>query len=275
MPPAPSPQARAANKSILDQVLGHASSLRPSLSRSDGARLDEFLSSVREVEMNLVTQAIPAVCTTAARPTATWSEGNLPPDYDRNAHADLMIDLIALALQCDITRSVTLMMDDARSDFVYGFLPQRRFTATGSTEGTGFCGGLHGFSAAGNTNDVWATINRWFVEKLARLGGKLQAIADGPGGTVLDQSVVWFGSEMHGGNHDGLDLPLLYLGSGGGRLKVDRVIDLSNRDRKFEDLANVYLTFIRNVFDMPVQKFGVTMGSFQDAGTKTVPEIMG
>jgi hypothetical protein len=274
MPPVASPTERAANKSILDQVIGQAQSLQPSLSRTDRGRLDEFLTSVRDVEMNIVTQAVPAACTQAKRPTETYDLNLVPPDYNRNTHADIMIDLIALALQCDITRVVTIMMDDARSDFVYNFLPQRKFTAGGSTEGTGVCGNLHGFSAAGNANDVWATINRWFVEKLARLGQKLQALTDGPGGTVLDQSVIWFGSEMHGGNHDGLDLPVLYLGGGGGRLEVDQRIDLSNRDRKFEDLANVYLTFIRNVFDMPVDKFGVAMGNFADAGTKIVPEIL-
>jgi hypothetical protein len=272
--PALPPELRAINKSILDQVVKDASALQPTLSRSDGARLDEFLTSVREVERNIVSEGSPAACMLAGRPTESYAVAAVPPDYNRNKHADIMLDLVALALQCDTTRTVSFMFDDARSDFVYDFLTQRDFTPQGSTPGTGTIGGLHGLSAAGNTNSGWATINFWFVEKLARFCQKLQAMQDGPGGTVLDQSVVWFGTEMHGGNHDGLNLPLLYVGSGGARLKVNRHVDLSNRVRQSEDLANVYLTFIRKVFDMAEPSFGKPQGQFLDAGSLIVPEIL-
>src|SRR5205814_2033778 len=151
------PEVRAVNKSILDQVLKDASSLQPTLSRSDSARLDEFLTSVREVEQSIVAQGPSAACTLASRPTEAYAVGNAPPGYNRNTHADIMIDLIALALQCDVTRVVSFMFDDARSDFVYDFLTQRTFTSQGSVPGTGGIGGLHGLSAAGDSNNGWAT----------------------------------------------------------------------------------------------------------------------
>jgi hypothetical protein len=97
MGPTPPPDVRALNKSILDQVLSQASSLQPALSRSDGARLDEFLTSVREVEANIVAQALPAACWQPTTPTETYEVGNVPADYNRNTHADIMIDLVALA----------------------------------------------------------------------------------------------------------------------------------------------------------------------------------
>jgi hypothetical protein len=267
------PASLEADKSILDQVLAQAQTLQPSLSKTDRGRLDQFLTSVREVEKSIEGTGMLAACANPTRPTADYAVGNVPPDYDRGVHADQMIDLVALALQCDLTRVISFMFDDARSDFVYSFLSERMFTATGSVPGTVPCGNLHGLSSAGDLNNGYATVNRWFVEKLARLCQKLQAMPEGDT-TVLDQSVVWFGTEMHGGNHDGLDLPLLYVGSGAGRLKVDRSLDFAQRSATGEDLASVYLTFLRNVFDLPDMSFGVPMGTFVNAGKQIVPEIL-
>jgi hypothetical protein len=270
----PSPDTRPADKSILDQVLAQATALQPKLGKSDRARVDEFLTSVRTVEQNIAGVPLPPACAAITRPAESITVGNVPADYNRDDHANLMIDLVALALQCDLTRVVSFMLDDSRSDFIYNFLPMRNFTATGSTPGTGVCGGLHGLSSAGDANSGWATVNLWFVQKLLLLCQKLAAISDGPGGSVLDQSVVWFGSEMHGGNHDGLDLPALYVGDGGGRLKVDQHLDFATRRHGSEDLASVYLTFLRHVFDLPTQSFGIPQGDYATAGRVVVPEII-
>jgi hypothetical protein len=271
----PQPAQRpAGEKSVIDQVLAQAMSLQPKVSRSDRLRVDEFLSSVREVEKKIGGMALPPACTTATEPAQSYAVGNVPSDYSRDKHADIMIDLVALAFQCDLTRVVSFMLDDSRSDFNYGFVPPREFTATGSLPGGAIPGGLHGQSSSGDTNSAWATIVHWFVQKLSRLSQKLAALPEGISGSVLDQSVVWFGSEMHGGNHDGLDLPLLYVGSGGGRLEVDRRLDFAARPRQSEDLANVYLTFLRKVFDLPVTSFGMGVGEYVNAGRQLVPEIL-
>ncbi|HVU51485.1 MAG TPA: DUF1552 domain-containing protein [Polyangia bacterium] len=271
----PRPDTSAADKSILDQVLGQAQALQPALSKSDRARVDEFLTSVRAVEQNIAAMAMAPTCMSGARPAESYSVAMVPPDYNRDTHANIMIDLVTLALQCDLTRVVTFMLDDARSDFVYSFLTARDFTATGSTPSASPMplGGLHGLSASGDSNSPWATINYWFVQKLVRLCQKLQAIQDGTGGSVLDQSVVWFGTEMHGGNHDGLDLPVLYVGSGGGRLVTGQHIDFLSKPLG-EDLASVYFTFINKVFDLGAESFGVGLGDYAEAGQVIVPEIV-
>ena len=101
----------------------------------------------------------------AARAAAqTYGVGNAPAGYNRGAHATLMIDLVVMALQCDITRVVSFMLDDARSDFVYDFITERKFTATGSTPGTAPVGGYHGLQHAGETNNGFATIGWWNCE---------------------------------------------------------------------------------------------------------------
>jgi hypothetical protein len=262
-------QRRAANKSVLDLVLAHATATKPKLGASDRPRLDQFLDSVRALEKNVDAQGAVS-CTMGARPTQDFAVGNVPADYDRGKHADLMIDLVVLALQCDVTRVVSFMLDDSRSDFVYSFLTERLFTATSSTPGTAPCGGLHGTAAAGNTNNGWATINRWFVEKTARLAAILQGLPSA-GGTMLDDATIWLGSEMHGGNHDGLDLPMLTVGKGGGRLRTNQSIDFAKTPRQTERLSNLYLTFLRNVFDLSTETFGMGGRPAPPANEATAP----
>jgi hypothetical protein len=273
-PDAASVARRAANKSVLDFVLGHAASVQAKASKTDKARMDQFLTSVREVEKNIRENAGAPTCSIPMRSPSPYAVNNVPPDYNRDVHANQMIDLIVMALQCDLTRVVSFAMDDARTDYVYSFLTNRNFTPTGSAAGTGTVGGAHGTSAAGDNYDGYATLSYWFVDKLSRLCQKLAALDEGETGNVLDKSVIFFGSEMHGGNHDGLDLPILYVGSGGGRLKTDMNLDFAGRPAKGEALANVFLTFIRNVFDLPQTRFGNAIGALADDGNHVVPELI-
>jgi hypothetical protein len=274
---------RFANKSVLDAVLGHAASVRTRLGRSDHVQLDGYLASVRDLETRAADGSLALACAIGARPPQSIGVEKTPPGYDRGVHADLMIDLVAMALRCDLTRVVSFMFDDAGSDYAYDFLPRRTFTDTTSMPGTGTVGSPHLGVNTSNSDFGYATLSRWYVEKLSRLCGRLAAVAEGTG-TVLDNSVVWFGSEMHGTNQDALDLPTVYVGSGGGRLKVNQYIDFATTTRATERLANVYLTFIRNVFDLPDISFGgtgnngtilvPTPGTAFGAGTEIVPELL-
>jgi hypothetical protein len=273
--PDPLAQARRdANKSVLDYVMGHAATVQTKLGRSDRARLDQFLTSVRELEVDIQQGAMAPSCSVPMRSAESYTVNSVPPDYNRDLHANQMIDLVAMALQCDLTRVVTFALDDARSDFVYDFLYVRSFTPDGSTPTTMKDAGAHGISSAGDNNNGYATLNYWFVDKLSRLCQKLSSFIENDTFNVLDQSVVWFGSEMHGGNHDGLDLPVLYVGSGGGRLTTDQNLDLARGTTTPMPLANVYLTFIRGVFDLPVTQFGTPMGTHVGEGTTVVPELL-
>ncbi|HVZ72473.1 MAG TPA: DUF1552 domain-containing protein [Polyangia bacterium] len=277
--------ARASkNKSVLDFVAAHASSVQSQVSRSDAARLDSFLTSVRALEQKIATTpSSPAACVAPPRPTGTLTVGNVPADYNRDAHANIMIDLVVMALQCDATRVVSFMLDDVRSTFPYTFLMARDFTATGSTPTSRIVsGGPYSLNAAGETNSDYATVNFWFVEKLSRLAQKLMATPTATG-NMLDDATIWLGSEMHGPNHDGLDLPMVVVGKGGGTLQTNRYIDYAQTTRKTERLANLYLTFIKNVFRIPMTSFGGNVTPTQPLaapanaygpGTTTLPEIL-
>lgn len=254
---------RATRKSVLDFVREDATAIQPRLSYSDRTRLEQFMTSVRDLEQRVaLAPKQPMTCNLLPRPTATFGTGSVPADYNRDTHATMMIDLIVMALSCNLTRVVSFMLDDARSDFVYNFLQQRAFSATGSTPGTAPVGGYRGLAqGAGRANDGYATINWWFVSKLADLGQKLAALADGAGASVLDNTVIWFGSGMNNGVDQSFsDLPVLYLGSGGGVLKTDAHIDFATGCR----LSDVYLTFLQKVFGLPNAKFADSAGIVPD-----------
>lgn len=258
---------RMLGKSVLDFVLGDAAAVQRKLGASDRAKLDQFLSSVRSLEQRVADptmQVARAMCTVGERPSQVFGVGKVPGGYSREQHAQLMIDLVVMAFACDLTRVVSFMLDDARSDFVYNFLNERKFSATGSTETTAKVGGYHGLQHAGDNNSGFATIGWWNAQKAAELAGKLAAIKEGDG-TLLDNSVITFCSGMHSGNHDAGDIPLALIGGGGKTasgtvLKRDRYVNFAGE----QNLADVHLTVLKHVFACPETKFGASEGVIDD-----------
>jgi hypothetical protein len=263
---------QALKKSALDYIGSSTSSLQLRLSKSDSQRLGAFLASVRDIEQRVTTTPVtnPGVsCSPVTRPTQVYGVMNTPADYNRGAHATLMIDLMVMAFQCDLTRVVSFMLDDARSDFVYNFLQTRKFSPTGSTQGAGAVQGYHGLQHAGDQNDGFATITYWNMSQLNDIITKLSNIKEGTT-SVFDSAVIHAMSGMHGGNHDGLNLPVVLAGTGGGVLKTGQAINLANGSSTVtgdksvagKNLQDVHLTILNKVFGANQAQFGTAMGSF-------------
>lgn len=261
-------QTRALQKSVLDSVLGASMTLRTQLSKGDQTRVDQYMTSVRDLEklvaspsMNVTGSSMPtASCTGMPRPPEAYADMNVPADYSRETHANIMIQLVTLAFACDLTRVVSFMMDDARSEFVYSHVPMRNFNTpaagTLSSPGTGTCTDYHGLQHAGDNNDGFATITWWMASKVAAMMTALQGISEN-GGSALDGVVIHFGSGMHGGNHDGLNIPTVLLGSGGGVLKQNAYLSLNgDAPGGGARMANLHMTIFKNVFGSTVSSFG-------------------
>jgi hypothetical protein len=252
---------RKLGRSALDYVLQSATDLQRRLSASDRVRLDEFMTAARSLEKRVaepsmaVAVAAPS-CTPIARPALTAGVGQVPAGYNRDAHAKLMMDLVELAFRCDITRVVSFMLDDARSDFVYDFLKERTFTDTGSTPGERPVAGYHGLQHAGDRNNGFATIGHWNAQKAAELAARMRGIQHADGSNALDHGVITFGSGMRGGNHDARELPMALIGGGSGALKRDFSCVFAGETR----LADVHLTVLREVFGCPETNFGASVG---------------
>jgi len=194
---------RARRESVLDYVREDAKRLQGKLGATDRQKLDQFLTGVGELEVKIGKEAVGPACDPIDRPSD-------PVDLD--AHVEIMSDLMALAFQCDATRIITFMLANAGSNRSYEFL--------------GVSGGHHEISHHQGLADNFArltTINAWEVAKFASLLTKLDALVDVDGKTLLDNSLVFFSSEISDGNaHNHDDMPVLLAGSGGGTIVPGR-----------------------------------------------------
>jgi hypothetical protein len=281
---APDPAAerrRLLKKSALDYVIEQSTALKTRLSKSDVTRMDQFLTSVKNIEARVSATAstMTAGCKVGTRPPQAYSvstftgsgQGMVMNGYNRNTHADVMIYLAVMALQCDLTRVMTFMLDDARSDFPYLFLKLRNFTDGGSVEATSSVSngnisdglsGFHGLQHAGDRNDGFATINHWLTQKASSFAQKLMASTEGTT-NVLDNTTIHFGSGMHGGNHAGVDVPIALIGGHGGALKKDTYLNFASAQM----MQNVHLTIMQKAF-------GMTSTASFAGSTGIVPELV-
>ena len=263
----------AENKSVLDAVIENANGLKPRLGRQDQQTLEQFTTSFREIEKQVTspTSSATAGCKVVAAPMAVpeppgsmqgLNQGQM--GYDRGAHVKIMNDLIVMALQCDVTRIITYMLDDSRSEFNYTFIPDedKVFGSTGGIDN--FHGGCqHGPGSipttstngvyGGTSNGGFATVTRWWVRQVADLASKLDAIQEGDG-SVLDNTLIHMASDMRTHDHKAFDLPMLLLG-GKGFIKQNAHISLAAQpsDRQARDL---YYTIQKNYFGLNIDKFG-------------------
>ncbi len=234
-------------KSILDRVKGHAQDVNRQISRGDQAKLDEYLTSVREVEKRVErTRAMKDRADDNAqnkgRPTLTMPrpDNGLPEDI--REHMRLMCDVIALAFQTNKTRVATLLLCRDLSGLFYPFLDVRT---------------AHHPSSHDDQSDAYERISRFYVSQLAYLAGRLAAMPEGEA-SVLDHSCLMFLSNMWSGSrHDSTKVPLLLVGGLGGAIETGRVLDYtseSNGDRK---LCGLYLSLM--------DRMGVKLDHFGDA----------
>ena len=225
-------------QSVLDAVKQDTTSLQGKLGATDKRKLDEYLSGVRELEVRVAAEQ-PSVCAPGARPAA-WT--------DIRDKADQFLDLIAFAFQCDLTRSVTYMQQNAGSGYVYRFL---------NSGGAAITEGHHALSHHGGDaakNDALEVINRWEVEQFAKLARKLKAIREVDGSTVLDNSALFFSSEIEDGDtHSHFNMPILVAGKAGGTLRTGQHLQFSAQP----SVGNLFVTL--------AQALGVSQTSFGDS----------
>lgn len=238
-------QGSRRTQSILDRVQGEAAALRRQVSGTDRARLDEYLSSVREVERRV--QRTRAVQTRAeerardrGRPAARMPrpDDGLPEDI--REHMRLMCDVIALAFQTDRTRVATLLLCRDLSGLFYPFLGVRT---------------AHHPTSHEDASDAYERVTRYYVGQLAYLAGRLAAMPEGES-TVLDNSCLLFLSNLWSGSrHDSRKVPLLTVGGLGGTLRTGRVLDYTRRADGDRKLCSLYLALLGRL-GVRAERFG-------------------
>jgi hypothetical protein len=283
-------------KSILDLVAHDTNDLKQKLGKSDRDKLSDYLDSVNELQRRVlalqpmaagpggsssapVAPAGGGQCTPITAPTDGTYLGS---DRSKNTYqyADLlkvMNDLMAFALQCDLTRVITFMSEiplNTQTNFAFIGVNSSNYHDEISHHG----GDPQKLAGMQKVNTFYAQQFAYFLSKLAPL-------RDPDGSSVLDNCAIIFTSEFgDGDNHYHYDLPVLLAGSAGGRWKTGRHIAypstpdrgsgaVETARRGDMPLANLYIS-IMQAFGMNVSTFGSVDGT-TPYGTKPLGELSG
>ncbi len=233
-------------ESILDSVLGDAKSLSKKLARQDRDKLDEYFTSIREVEQRLELKE-------------QWSsipKPDAPIDAPKNSNMvedlPLLYELIALALQTDSTRIATLEIG--------GDFEARQF---------GYSAGYHALSHHGQKQDsidALIEIETYQVKQFTRFLGKLKSL-EGSSGSLLDDTMVLFGSGMGNANsHTNKNLPVVLAG-GGFRHRGHLAFDQNGHHRP--PLTNLFVSMLQQ-FGVQTDRFSTSTGTLRGLDTKGV-----
>jgi hypothetical protein len=221
-------------KSILDFVRDDAARLAGELGATDRRKLDEYTTSIREIErqIDLALEGGGPACEGAVRPTDS------PASFAE--HVRLMSDLVVLAFRCDVTRIATFMLGNEASNRSFAFIdvPESH----------------HEISHHGNDEAKLAKvarIDRFHVEALAHLLQQMKESRE-ESETLLDRSMIVYGSGISDGNrHNHDDLPILVAGRGGGTIATGRHV----RHPKETPVANLYVALLDRM-GVPVSSLG-------------------
>ncbi|MBP6600347.1 MAG: DUF1552 domain-containing protein [Verrucomicrobiales bacterium] len=237
--------------SILDLVLEDAKGLRPRLSQRDGHKLDEYLTSVREIELRIeqaekVSQAEtggqgwhPAITV----PTIGRPQSGIPENSED--HLRLLFEILLLAFQMDRTRVATYMMNNDLSNMRFPSLD-------------GISSGIHELSHhAGDEKRLahYQKVNEFQVKLWAEFLGKMDATNEGERSLLENSMIVLTSSLMDGNAHDSRKLPVVLAGGGGGTIKGGRVHELGEDPNR--KLCRLHLALM--------DRMGVRVDHFGDA----------
>jgi Protein of unknown function (DUF1552) len=238
------------NLSILDRVRESAEALSRQISSTDRYKLDEYMTSVREVEkrvegMRKNQEKAEDLAKLKNRPALSMERpaNGLPEDF--REHTRLMCDVIALAFQTDKTRVASLLLARDLSALYYPFLDVN----------TG-----HHSASHDNLSDAYERISRFHVSQMAYLAAKLDAMPEGDG-TVLDNSCLMFLSNLWSGrDHISTRLPVVLAGGLGGTLETGRSLDYLNAGDENRKMCSLFLGIM--------DRMGVKLDRFGDADTR-------
>ncbi len=235
-------------ESVLDAVLSDARDLRRQISTTDQQKLDEYLDSVRDVEERIENAGkrgeLQGWRPTLDKPNIPRPSEGIPQNVAD--HMRLMCDILVLGFQTDTTRITTLKLNNDHSSLRFPHL------------GVDYM--IHHLLSHSDTAD-WLKVNQFFVEQLAYIARKLDAIQEGDR-TALDNSMILFCSSMLTGSHDATQLPVVLLGKGGGKIQTGRVLDY--RGQPDRQMCRLYLSIM--------DKMNVRTARFGDA-TASLPEV--
>lgn len=243
-----SEQRASERKSILDFVLDDASQLRKELGKEDHRKLEEYMTGIREIEKRI--ERMETFPTGKLRDFSA-ADNSIPNDIPKNyaEHIDIMFELLAIAFQTDTTRVATLMLAHDGSN--------RSFPELGIQEGHH---NLTHRQEEAYARERVAKIDVFYMNRLAKFLQRLQDMQDVDETTLLDNSMIVYGSGIADANkHTHDNLPLILAGKGGGSLTSGRVVDAGS-----QPMSNLFLSIADRMGVTDVERFGDSTARFSD-----------
>jgi len=225
-------------QSILDYVMDDAGAIQKQLSGRDQEKLDQYLTSVRELEQRIQkAERMPVHNPSVAEPSG------IPPEFA--GHIQLMFDTMLLAFQTDSTRIASMLIAAEGSN--------RTFSEIGISEGH------HNLSHHRNDPDMIAKVKQidlWYAQQLGKFLEKMDATKDVDGNSLLHNSMIVYGSGNADGNrHTHTNLPILLAGAGGGTLRTGRYVKAEPAP-----LTNLFLSMADRMGATGIERHGDSTG---------------
>jgi len=240
---------RSRRHSVLDAVGKQYAALAPRLGGEDKLKLEQHLTAIREVETRLDKPGGELGGSCQLPDTGTPIDLNAPENFP--AIGKLQMDLLVMAMRCDLTRVATLQWSASTNNKPYPYL---MYDAGDGPKP--IAGDEHVMGHQPDTDvHAWGAlrvIRRWYMEQFAYLLQALDSTPEGDG-TMLDNTVVLLGSELARGNtHSHHDAPFLLAGSGGGYFKTGQHLTFEG-----ETPHNNLLVSLLNSMDVDSNTFGM------------------
>jgi Protein of unknown function (DUF1552) len=246
-------------RSALDYAMAELPVLRAKLPASDRDRLDSYQESLRDIERRLDMMA------TGSTGGGTAAAGCTPPTLGASINvssepnfpkiAQLQMDLIVASFQCNVTRVASLQLGNSNDQNTYSWLGVNTLGHDLS----------HNNSNCDPTNSKKLQVYQWFASQFAYLMGKLKAIPEADGSTMLDNTVVLWASEFGDSNgHNADKLMWVLMGNAGGAFKTGQVVNCGGRS-------------VNDLHVSLLNAFGVSDASFGNPAycQGALPQIMG
>ena len=237
---------RGQKQTILNAVLDQYRYIKGKVGMEDGRKIEAHFQAIREIESRLGAPSAggPAagggggVC---AKPELGEPIMNFKAYAEMPRIGKMQMDMLAMAIACDLTRVSTIEFSKSAGGTVMSWL--------------GINQGHHDISHAGDgdaaAQDKLTKINNWYAQQFMYLASKLDSYAEPGGGTILDNTVLFWCNELGKGNaHSTNDAPYVIAGSGGGYFKTGRYLTYSGTPHN-----NLLLSMV-NAMDIPAASFG-------------------
>jgi len=241
-PTAPAAPAFDLRKSALDHALADIGSLRTRLSTSDRERLDSYQESLRDIERRLATvgNSVNEAEASSCTPPTLGTSINVAAEANYPKIAQLQMDIAVAALQCNVTRVISLQFGNSNDQCAYSWLGVNSLGHDLS----------HNNNNCDPTGSKKQTVYDWYSKQFAYLMGKLQGVTEG-GVPMLNNTLVLWASEFGESNgHNGSNLLWFLMGNAGGYFKTGQVLNCGGRS------VNDLHVSLQNAMGIPDTTFG-------------------